>query len=119
MSEGSPAPSTDDPAVLRRWRNAIFVIFWLTGFIFASWATRVPGVRDILDASTGQMGLLILGLAVIRGRIDAETAFRLSRVDEDFQIERWGQDDEARDAAESRRAAMLVAERLWHLSRRG
>ena len=55
----------------------------------------------------------------VRGRIDAETAFRLSRIDEDFQIERWGQDDEARDAAESRKAAMLLAERLWHLSRRG
>ena len=64
-------------------------------------------------------GSLILGLAVVRGRIDAETAFRLSRIDEDFQIERWGQDDEARDAAESRKAAMLLAERLWHLSRRG
>ena len=49
--------------VLRRWRNAVFVIFWLTGFLFASWATRVPNVRDILDASTSQMGLLIFGLA--------------------------------------------------------
>ena len=39
------------------------MIFWLTGFLFASWATRVPNVRDILDASTSQMGLLILGLA--------------------------------------------------------
>ncbi|MCZ0961484.1 ATP12 family chaperone protein [Paracoccus benzoatiresistens] len=64
-------------------------------------------------------GSLILGLAVIRGRIDAETAFRICRIDEDFQAERWGQDDEAADAAESRRVAMLVAERLWHLSRRG
>jgi chaperone required for assembly of F1-ATPase len=64
-------------------------------------------------------GSLILGLAVIRGRIDAETAFRISRIDEDFQNERWGQDAEAVDAAESRRQAMLVAERLWHLSRRG
>lgn len=63
-------------------------------------------------------GSLILGLAVIRGRIDAETAFRISRIDEDFQNERWGQDAEAVDAAESRRQAMLVAERLWHLSRR-
>ncbi|HYI55448.1 MAG TPA: MFS transporter [Microlunatus sp.] len=64
MSAGSPAPATAAPEpVLRRWRNAVFVIFWLTGFIFASWATRVPNVRDILDASTGQMGLLILGLA--------------------------------------------------------
>lgn len=64
-------------------------------------------------------GSLVLGLAVIRGRIDAGTAFRLSRIDEEFQIERWGEDEEARDAAESRKAAMLVAERLWQLSRRG
>ncbi|MTD99294.1 ATPase [Paracoccus sp. YIM 132242] len=63
-------------------------------------------------------GSLILGLAVIRDRIDAETAFRLSRIDEDFQAEHWGRDDEAQAAAESRKAAMLVAERLWHLSRR-
>lgn len=64
-------------------------------------------------------GSLVLGLAVIRGRIDADTAFRLSRIDEAFQIERWGSDAEADDAAESRRAAMLVAERLWHLARAG
>ncbi|HEY5979415.1 MAG TPA: MFS transporter [Microlunatus sp.] len=64
MSEGSGAPSSAPPdGELRRWRNAVFVIFWLTGFLFASWATRVPSVRDILDATTGQMGLLILGLA--------------------------------------------------------
>ena len=62
MSASSAVPSTADP-VLRRWRNAVFVIFWLTGFLFASWATRVPNVRDILDASTSQMGMLILGLA--------------------------------------------------------
>lgn len=64
-------------------------------------------------------GSLILGLAVIRGRLDAETAFRLSRVDEDFQIERWGADDEAQAAAEGRKQAMLASERLWHLSRAG
>jgi predicted MFS family arabinose efflux permease len=64
MNASSSAPSTAGPdPVLRRWRNAVFVIFWLTGFLFASWATRVPNVRDILDASTSQMGLLILGLA--------------------------------------------------------
>ena len=57
-----PARVGPEP-VLRRWRNAVFVVFWLTGFLFASWATRVPNVRDILDATTAQMGLLILGLA--------------------------------------------------------
>ncbi|WP_374299967.1 ATP12 family chaperone protein [Paracoccus sp. (in: a-proteobacteria)] len=79
-------------------------------------ALDVFGVTALHDLVT-LPGSLILGLAVIRGRIDAETAFRLSRVDEDFQAERWGQDDEAQGAAESRRQAMLVAERLWHLSR--
>lgn len=64
-------------------------------------------------------GSLILGLAVLRGRIDAQAAFRTSRIDEDFQAERWGRDADAADAAENRRSAMLVAERLWHLSRRG
>lgn len=62
-------------------------------------------------------GSLVLGLAVIRGRIDAFEAFRISRIDEDFQAEQWGQDNEARSAAESRRAAMGNAERFWHLSR--
>ena len=62
-------------------------------------------------------GSLVLGLAVIRGRIDAAEAFRISRIDEDFQAERWGQDDEAGIAAGNRRSAMLIAERLWHLSR--
>ena len=60
-SERRRAPAIDP--VLGRWRNAVFVVFWLTGFLFASWATRVPNVRDILDASTSQMGLLIFGLA--------------------------------------------------------
>lgn len=62
----SPSPDSrravTDPTLLR-WRNAVFVIFWLCGFMFASWASRVPTVRDILDASTSQMGVLIFGLA--------------------------------------------------------
>lgn len=64
-------------------------------------------------------GSLVLGLAVIHGRIDAETAFHISRIDENFQAERWGRDDEANTAAESRRTAMRIAESLWHLSRGG
>lgn len=64
-------------------------------------------------------GSLILGLAVIEGRLVAEEAFRLSRIDETFQISRWGSDDDAEMAAESRRQAMMTAARLWDLSRRG
>lgn len=62
-------------------------------------------------------GSLVLGLAVVRGRLDADAAFALSRVDETFQAEEWGHDDEAEAAAERRLDAMRVAARLWALSR--
>lgn len=64
-------------------------------------------------------GSLILGLAVVEGRLDAAEAHRVSRIDEDFQADRWGVDDEAIEAAKGRLLAISWAERLWHLSRRG
>lgn len=96
-------PIAQDPGVLGRLRRHVGELdpFGLTA------------LHDLVTLP----GSLILGLAVIRGRIGASEAFRLSRIDEDFQAEQWGQDDEARLAAESRREAMLAAERLWHLSR--
>lgn len=62
-------------------------------------------------------GSLIIGLAVAHGRINGEEAHRLSRIDEAFQASQWGEDEEAMQAAESRRQAILSAERFWHLSR--
>jgi MFS family permease len=55
-------PPRTDP-VLARWRNAVFTVFALSGFVFANWAARVPNIRDILGASTQEMGILILGLS--------------------------------------------------------
>lgn len=62
-------------------------------------------------------GSLVMGLAVIRGRLSADEAHRLSRLDETWQAAQWGEDEDARDAAEARRIAMQTAERLWTLSR--
>ena len=62
-------------------------------------------------------GSLILGLAVLRGRLDAETAWKLARIDEEFQADRWGRDDEADLAAQGRLEAMRNAERFYQLSR--
>ncbi|PYY39600.1 MULTISPECIES: MFS transporter [unclassified Curtobacterium] len=53
-----PAPTT------RAWRNAVFVVFTLSGLDIATWLGRVPSVRDSLDASTFTMGLLVLGMSV-------------------------------------------------------
>ncbi|WP_077488006.1 MFS transporter [Sinomonas mesophila] len=43
---------------------AVFAIFGTNGFVFASWAARIPSVTDILGLSTGQMGALLLMIAV-------------------------------------------------------
>ncbi|WP_411837541.1 ATP12 family chaperone protein [Paracoccus sp. ME4] len=64
-------------------------------------------------------GSLVIGLAVTQGRLAAAEAHALSRIDEDFQAEQWGSDEEAQEAAAARLLAMEQAERLWLLSRRG
>lgn len=60
--------SSESPSFLGRsevvaWRNAIFVIFALCGLALASWAARLPAVRDALDVSLEQIGVLIFGIA--------------------------------------------------------
>jgi fucose permease len=59
---------TYDGGLTRRqvvaWRNALFVVFGLSGLGIATWLGRVPAVRDALDASTLEMGLLVTGLSV-------------------------------------------------------
>lgn len=40
-------------------------------------------------------GSLIIGLALLEGRLDAAGAFEASQLHETFQIERWGEDAEA------------------------
>ncbi len=62
-------------------------------------------------------GSLVLGLAVSHRRLAAAEAWRLSRVDEDWQISEWGEDAEAAAAARRREAAFHEAERLLHLLR--
>jgi MFS family permease len=46
------------------WRNAVFVIFALSGLGISTWLGRVPSVRDILHASTLEMGFLAGGISV-------------------------------------------------------
>jgi len=62
-------------------------------------------------------GSLILGLAVLDGRLSAAEAFALSRLDETYQAERWGQDHEAEARAAKLEAEMEQAARLVRLSR--
>ena len=47
-----------------------------------------------LHLATTACGSLVLGLALLEGRIDAAEAFAASQLDESFQIEAWGEDPE-------------------------
>jgi chaperone required for assembly of F1-ATPase len=62
-------------------------------------------------------GSLVIGLAVSHGRLDAEAGWALSRIDEDWQIEEWGEDDEAEAVAGRRRLDFANAARLLELVR--
>lgn len=50
-----------------------------------------------LSSATYCTGSIIIGLAFVMGRINAEDAFVASQVDETYQIEQWGEDWEAKD----------------------
>lgn len=72
----------------------------------------LTGFHDLVMLS----GSLVLALAVVRGRLSAAEAWELSRIDEEYQAELWGRDQEAERAAEIRRDAFLAAERFVALS---
>ena len=76
-------------------------------------AFALTGFHDLVMLS----GSLVLALAVVRGRLSAVTAWDVSRIDEEYQAELWGRDEEAETAAAIRRDAFRAAERFVALSR--
>jgi chaperone required for assembly of F1-ATPase len=54
-----------------------------------------------LAAATQACGSLVIALALAEGQVTSDEAFELAELDATFQIERWGEDDEA--AARRRR----------------
>jgi chaperone required for assembly of F1-ATPase len=76
-------------------------------------AQRLAGEEDNfglagLAHATTLLGSAILAFALRRGELDGEAAHDLSRLDEAFQQERWGIDEEAAE----RTANMLVEARM-------
>ncbi len=56
-----------------------------------------------LHSATTGTGSLVIGLALLAGRVDADAAFAAGQLDELFQAEAWGEDYEAQD----RRSGLL------------
>lgn len=48
----------------RQVRIAVSALFFLTGFCFFSWATRIPDIQQKLHLSEGQLGGLLLALPI-------------------------------------------------------
>ncbi|MBU4214362.1 MAG: MFS transporter [Actinobacteria bacterium] len=59
-----PAPSPLAPAAIGRASWAVFAVFFLNGFNFATWASRLPAVRDGLGLQAEQMGLVLLAASI-------------------------------------------------------
>ena len=61
-----------------------------------------PAALAALSVMTTLTGSALLALAVARGFLSAEAAWRAAHIDEDFQAERWGADSEAIARREAR-----------------
>ena len=72
----------------------------------------MTALHDLVTLS----GSLVLALWVADGAGDADAAWQLSRIDEKWQISQWGEDEEASQAAEIKRAAFLHAARFLDLA---
>ncbi|MCF4167107.1 ATPase [Zavarzinia compransoris] len=90
--------------------------------------TVVPRMAAVLDhrsdadlaalhTMVGILGSLVLALAVAEGEMALEDAWKASRIDDDYQIEQWGEDAEAADRAARQRADLGHAHRFLGLLR--
>lgn len=73
---------------------------------------QVAALHDLVALS----GSLIVGLADYHGVLPTEELWRRSRVDETFQEEQWGSDEEATEVAARKRDDFLMASRFLALA---
>src|SRR6266704_1628534 len=67
MRAAGPRSALVDDGQFREARNAVYVVFFGNGFLFANWAARIPQVRAELGVTPGVLGLILLCLAVGSG----------------------------------------------------
>ena len=72
----------------------------------------LAAVHDLISLS----GSLVLALAVTKDAIAVEDAWQLSRLDEHWQIEQWGEDEEALAAEQVKQIAFFDAAQFYRFS---
>jgi chaperone required for assembly of F1-ATPase len=70
-----------------------------------------------LQAATAACGSLVVALALIEGRIDADAAYHASQLDELYQAEQWGEDEAAAERRAALKEEIAVARRFLDLAR--
>jgi chaperone required for assembly of F1-ATPase len=72
---------------------------------------RLAAFHDLVAIT----GSLVLAFAVTSGRLSADEAFALSRIDETWQAELWGVDEDAAALEASKKQALLEAAQFFAL----
>jgi chaperone required for assembly of F1-ATPase len=73
---------------------------------------QLAAAHDLISLS----GSLIIALAVMAKEVPPHEGWRLSRIDEDWQSEKWGDDDDANALAAIKKTAFLDAARFFEMS---
>ncbi len=60
MSESAVASRPQTTIGLRRSRAAVYAVFAANGFLFATWLSRLPAIRDDLELSPQRLGVILL-----------------------------------------------------------
>ena len=81
----------------------------IEAFSAALSAWRDPLALACVHTVTTLTGSALLGLAHAEGVVDADKAWSLAHIDEDWQIEHWGTDEEAFRRRELRREELDIA----------
>lgn len=84
----------------------------LTAEVHALTAFQLAAFHDLVSLS----GSLVLGLAAAKAQADVEEIWALSRLDELWQEEQWGEDEEATALAERKRSEFRFAEKFYRLA---
>jgi MFS family permease len=100
VTASTPAVETSSARRVLAARNAVALSFFLNGFLFSSWVSRIPEVRSDLSLSNGRLGLLLLCIAA-----GSLLAMPLSG----SAIQRWGTVVVVRTAGAIASCGMIVA----------
>lgn len=84
----------------------------LKQYVSAMTPFELVAFHDLVSLS----GSLIIGLAATRNLMPTETLWQISKVDETWQAEQWGRDEEAEELAETKRLAFFHAQSFFKLA---